>query len=296
MGVTISALKKDGDSRSAHTNISSNRSRVKHPFLPLLLRCISEDLRLSQIAKKTGKTKQALNYHIRKFVKLGVIRRIQSYPYSIYELTSLGSSVKKSLEQSEHLRSSLWKAHNLIVGFEIISFGDFRFVETRRRKLVTGMKNWNYAREMHGDHVINIQDTGLLKIYAPAKYCKDPDVAFGEMFSKATTIAQWYVHKYGMRLRPMKVIRKGEKALVGSEKLAKIFGRIKTEELYINASEGTEELEAPQDSYAIENLLKLPEIIETKLVPTLDQFSKNIELHLEVLQDIRDAVKDLKKT
>lgn len=272
---------------------TTKNSRSKTSFLLLLLRAISSDLMLKDVAKKLGKTKQALNYHIRKFVKLGVIRRIQSYPYSIYELTSLGDSVKKSLEQSEHLRT-LWKAHNLIVGFDILRFGSFNFVDTSRRKLIQ-MNNWIYAREDHDDHVIHIQDTGLLKIYLPAKYCSDPDVAFGEMFSKATRIAQWYCDKYDMKLKPMKVIRKGEKALVGSEKLAKIFGRVKLEEMFVNASEGLEELEAPMDSYAIENMLKLPEIIETKLVPTLDQFSKNIELHLEVLQEIKEAVKELKK-
>lgn len=78
---------------------TTKNSRSKTSFLLLLLRAISSDLMLKDVAKKLGKSKQALNYHIRKFVKLGVIRRIQSYPYSIYELTSLGDSVKKSLEQ-----------------------------------------------------------------------------------------------------------------------------------------------------------------------------------------------------
>lgn len=272
---------------------TTKQSSSKSGFLLLLLRSISDDLKLVDVAKKVGKTKQALNYHLQKLRKLGAIRRVQSFPYSIYELTSLGESVKKSLEQSEHLRT-LWKAHNLIVGFEVLRFGSFNFVETNRRKLIQ-MNNWIYAREEHDGHIINVQDTGLLKIYIPAKYCKDPDVAFGEMYSKATRIAQWYCDKYDMKLKPMKIIRKGEKALVGSEKLAKIFGRIRTEEIFVNASEGSEELEAPQDSYAIENMLKLPEIIETQLVPTLDQFSKNIELHLEVLQEIKKAIKELNK-
>ena len=293
MNHCVSALKKNVDSRSAHSTISSNLKPVKHQFLPLLLGCISDKLLLKDIRKKLGKTKQALNYHLQRYRKLGVIKRIQSYPYSIYELTSLGENVKKSLEQSEHIRA-LWKAHNLIVGFPILSFGSFNFVDTSRRKLIQ-MNNWIYAREDHDGHVIHIQDTGLLKIYLPAKYCKDPDVAFGEMYSKATRIGQWYCHKYNMKLRPMKVIRKGMKSLVNSEKLAKIFGRVKLEQMWIDASDGTEELESYQDSYAIENMLKLPEIIETQLVPTLEQFSKNIELHLEVLQEIKKAVKELNK-
>lgn len=264
---------------------------VKKKFLLLLLDSIDNKIPLSTIAGNMGRTKQALNYHIQKYRKLGLLNRVQQYPYSIYELTSLGRRVKQSLRQSEHPKA-LWKAHNLIVGFEILHLGNFNFVETTRRKLIK-MKNWSYAREEVGNFVINIQDTGLLKIYAPAKYTTDPDVAFGEMFAECQKVAQWYCHRYEMKLRPMKVIRKGEKALVRSEKLAKIFGRVKLEQMYINASEGTEELEAPMDSYSIEKLLRLPEIIENQLNPALERFSKNIELHLEVLQNIQKAIEKL---
>lgn len=228
-------------------------------FLLLLLSRI-ESSTLRDLAKDIGRTKQDLNYHLQRLIKLKVLYREQSYPYSIYKLTSLGRRVKDSLIQSEHIKP-LWKAHNLIVGFPIKSFGSFKFVNTSSRKIVP-MNNWNYAREIQGEQIINVQDTGLLKIYCNEEVTLDPDLEFGKMYAEAQRIAQFYADRYGMKLEPMKVIRKGEKSLFRSELLTKILGRFKLPDIYVNASEGTEELEEPQDSYSIENILKLPEAVD----------------------------------
>jgi len=222
---------------------------------------------------------------------LKVIYKVQSYPWAIYKLTSLGSKVKQLLRQSEHL-TTLWRVHNLIVGFRIRNFGTYTFIETTRKKIIQ-MQNWKYVSENIDDFVINVQDTGLLKIYVPEQYSKDPDIAIGEMFSRATHVAQLYCDKYNMSLQPMCVIRKAEKELCKSEALAKIFGRVKLEEMYVNASNGVESLEEPMDSYAIEKLLKLPDVIEKQLTPALEQFSKNIALHLEVLQEMKNTLKKI---
>jgi len=264
----------------------------RNNFLLLLLSSVDEGLTPKAIAKKLGKTKQALNYHLKRMMALKVICRVQSYPYSIYKLTPFGERVKDSLRQSEHL-TPLWKVHNLIVGFRIRKMGTFQFVETTRRKVITMNGGWKYVPERIDDYVVNVQDTGLLKIYVPEQYSKDPDITIGEMFSRATHVAQIYVDKYGMTLEPLYVIRKAEKELCKSEALAKIFGRVKLEEMYVNASNGVEALEEPMDSYAIEKLLKLPDVIEKQLTPALEQFSKNIALHLEVLQEIKIAIKKL---
>jgi len=270
---------------------SHQKDQVKTDFLLLLLQGVDDGLMPKTIAKKLGKSKQALNYHLKRMMALKVIYRVQSYPNSIYKLTSLGAKVKQSLRQSEHL-TSLWRTHNLIVGFPIKSFGDFHFVDTANRKIIP-MNNWNYAREIVDDYIVNIQDTGLLKIYIPEQYSKEPDVTIGEMFSRATHIAQLYCDKYGMRLESLYVIRKAEKELCRSEALAKIFGRVKLEEMYVNASNGVEALEEPMDSYAIEKLLRLPDVIEKQLTPALEQFSKNIALHLEVLQEMKTTLKKI---
>jgi DNA-binding MarR family transcriptional regulator len=270
--------------------------RVKNQFLLLLLSGVNEK-KPKDIATQLGISKQNLNYHLQKLIKLNILYKEQSYPFAIYRLTDLGERVKNSLRQSENPKP-LWRVHNLIVGFRILNLGSFNFVETTRRKLIR-MRNWNYAREEMDGYVINVQDTGLLKIYVPSKYTKDPDLAIGEMISEADRIAADYINRYDMKLQRMEIVRKAEKELQNSEVLAKIFGRIKTDGIYVNESDGFEALEEKQDSYIIEDLLKLPikvADLEKHLIrqtEIMDQFSKNIELHLAVLSEIRDAVKKL---
>ena len=251
------------------------------------------------IATQLGISKQNLNYHLQKLIKVNILHKEQSYPFAIYRLTDLGERVKESLRQSENPKP-LWRVHNLIVGFKISNLGSFNFVETSRRKLIR-MRNWSYCREEMDGYVINVQDTGLLKIYVPAKYTKDPDIALGEMISEAGRIAVDYINRYDMRLQRLEIIRKAEKELQNSEVLAKLFGRIKAEGIYVNASDGFDALEEKQDSYVIEDLLRLPSKMadmEKHLIrqtEIMDQFSKNIELHLAVLSEIRDAKKKTRR-
>jgi len=289
--IRIEEKLKCGGQDSNFSFNSLKQPRVKEQFLLLLLQSIDEGLTPKAIAKKLGRTKQALNHHLKRMMALKVIYRVQSYPYSIYKLTSLGARVKQLLRQSDSL-TTLWRIHNLIVGFRIRNLGTYNFAETTRRKLIQ-MQNWNYISETIDDFVVNVQDTGLLKIYVPEQYSKDPDITIGEMFSRATNIAQLYCDRYNMRLEPLYVIRKAEKELCKSEALAKIFGRVKLDEMYVNASQGVEALEEPMDSYAIEKLLKLPDVIEKQLTPALEQFSKNIALHLEVLQEMKITLKKI---
>lgn len=273
---------------------ASSTTASKGQFLFLLLSSIDDDLTLSKICEKTGKTKQALNYHLRQSERHKLVFKEQAYPFAIYRLTSLGKRVKEDLRQSEH-PTPTWNCHNLIVGFDIKSMGSFNFVETPRRKICEMRGGWKYAAEETGGHVVNVQDTGLLKIYCKERYAKDPDLAWAEMYSEAMRISQFYVERYGMRLQPMRIIRKGEKSLVKSEVMAKILGRFKTEGVYVNASKGPEELEERQDVYYVENLLKLPEKVsqlEQHLVNqarmldrqsvVLERYTQQIELHLEV--------------
>jgi hypothetical protein len=73
---------------------------------------------------------------------------------------------------------------------------------------------------------------------------------------------------------------------------------IRSSDYKIDSSEGYGELEffEPQ---AVDNYLKamvgmgkiLPEIVKQQA-----EFSKNLELHLKVLQELRDSIKELKET
>jgi hypothetical protein len=277
--------------------------RVKkfNKFTLLLLQYIEQGLpihsgskKVDCITKKLGRSKQSLNYHIQKFVKLGLLRHVQSYPYAIYELTSYGVQVKKIIGQSEGIKN-LWRVHNLIVGFNIRTFGTFRFIDTKKRKIIQ-MRNWKYAHEKHGDFVINIQDTGLLKVYCPERYTTNPEEEFGSMYAECQAVAQRYCDRYNMKLEPLRVIRKGHKALLGSQKIAKLLGKLKIRGMWTDESNGTGELEEHQGEYSIEDLIDLPKRMDKveqsveRVAEVNEKLAKNIELHLEVMNNINKAI------
>lgn len=271
-------------------------------FLLLLLTLIDDKLYLKDMAKKLGKTKQALNYHLRKLKGLKMVVQDQTYPFAIYRLTDLGSKVKQTLIQSDDVRLSMFRVHSGIIGFDIKDFGEFKFINTTTRKMIP-MENWKYAREITDGYVVNVQDTGLLKLYVPEKYSTDPDLAIGQQIAEVSKIAQWYCDKYNMKLKPLRIIRQFHKELQRSEQLAKIFGKYKdVEKLWTDASGGTENLEEPGGSNSIEDLLSLPKIIREELRPVLLELRDQIKLHLEATREwkdtageIRDAIKQLPK-
>lgn len=275
-------------------------------FLPLLLGEISrmpteKGLTLTQIARKFGKTKQSLNYHIREAQDKGLIERIQSYPYSVYKLTSKGERVKEILVQSHpNQNKHLWKAHNLIIGFKITSFGRFRFTPISSGKIIQ-MNNWRYMRFEHNGFVVCVQDTGLLKIYCPSRYTTNPDIEFGKMYSEATRLAQEYCDRYDMRLGEIRTIRKGQKSLYNSQKLAEITGRFKRDDIWVDASEGTDELEEPQDSNKIEDLMEMPnritriEGLMERQAGLIETYAKHLNAHIPVLKGMDRLLKRLEK-
>ncbi len=268
----VSRLVKETITPQKPTNFRSKPPLVKKSkenFLLLLLagvqRVHAGEWMLKDIANSLGLTKQALNYHLNRFRKLKVLEKTQSYPFSIYKLTDLGSRlVKEILRQSDRQSNrQLWKSHNLIIGFRVKKFGEFKFVETSGRRIIK-MNNWIYAKEVHGDFTVDIHATnpGLIKIYCPPKHSVEPDAEFGRMYGESQRIAQDYCDRYKMELYPMHTIRRGQKSLMKSEKIGKILGRVNTGDVWVDASEGTDELEEREGVHAIEDLLTLPKQTE----------------------------------
>lgn len=268
------------------TSGQTSKVRVKWKTLLLQLDQISEyGTNLRRLAEVQNCTKQALNWRLKRLIQRELVKKSQSYPYSIYELTELGKRVKGNLRQSERGTPSLWKAHNLIIAFPIISYGTFTFTG---RKTIQ-MANWFYTREIIRDFVINIQDTGLLKIYCPKRLSTDPDQEFAKLTAEATKIAQDYCNRYDMKLGTVRVIRKGQKSLYNSEKLAKSLGRFSTPELWVDASEGTDELEESQDSHQIEQLLDMPKQMSA-LMEAHNKLAINLNLHIDVLNKMSNSL------
>lgn len=296
------------------------KKRERNPLLLLLPEISANGSSLSTITENLKWSKQRLNYHLNRLKLIGLVKKEQSYPFAIYSLTSFGEGVKKFLRQSEKYEL-LWRVHNGIVAFDIKDWGGFNLVESSRRRKVQ-MNNWFYLEEVRGEWKINFHSTGVIKIYVPERYTSFPDSETGTLISEATNIVQDICIRYSMKTGLLYKVREFEKELVGSEKLAHILGRFRTGEIFSNASNGILRVEEKANSHKIEDLLALPKQIE-KLSESLENISivaqglkQHWDIHLplmqrmdetqkqqqealrflvEVVQELKDVVKELKK-
>ena len=276
------------------TGVKNKKLRVKkskQKFLFLLLSGIEENgNNISLLSDKLNKSKQSLNYWFKKLIRQDFVKKTQSYPFAIYELTSLGQRVKQILRHGEDgTYKPLWECHNYEVGFNIYSLGTFHFIETPKRKLIK-MKNWHYTLEEVGEFKVQITSTGKMIIHCPRRITREPNNEFVKLGSEAQRIAQNYCNKYNMKLSLMFQVREGQKTLKKSEALAKVLGKFHLGDVWTDNSDGTgEELEEKQSSNKIEQLMDLPEKMD-KLMDINTRFATNLELHLSVLNKIGDAI------
>lgn len=217
--------------------------------------------RLALIAKTLAISKQNLNRYLKQFQHTGLIQRTQEQPYAIYQLTPKGRGVNDFLVQSEKgNKIVMWRYHNLIMGYTIREWGTWKF----RKDDLVPMNNWNYqiAIAENGAQA-HVQDTALLKIYGPEIYGPDGEEGRITSVTKVSEAARWFIDKYGFVLGAPKICRKGEKELQNSEQLAKLLGRVKTDDFYVNASYGKECLEEKEDSYMLEGITEMPRRLDS---------------------------------
>lgn len=294
-------MKKNGTE-----NIYQRGEEVKGQFLLLLLDGLEDQLSLTKIADKLGKSKQALNYHINVLKRKGLIEQTSKTPFSKFIITPLGQLSKKKLRYPQ--KGPVFHCHALQMGFDIGDFGTFEFVTNAKRKVVR-INNWDYTTEVHGKYHVKIQETGLMVISCPDAYTREPDDAFFEMREEAKKISNRFTAQFGMKFTRTWVVKRGHKSIVGSAAIAKLLGRGKiTKTEWVDASEGEEELESYENSYAFEKLFAMPEevqnikgsvnkletVISEKLTPAIEKHSEDIRLHLTAIQEIRDAIREFR--
>lgn len=292
----------DAEKRGLYISILNEIQKFEDP---------TQEQKLSLITKKLAMTKQNLNYYLRRFQEGKLIYKLQEQPYAIYQLTPKGRSVKENLVQSERgVKIATWRYHNLIVGYKVFTWGSWRFNERKKVR----MMNWGYQIvEAKNGLQAHIQDTGLLKIYGPKMVGPDAEEMRIRAAGMVQDAAQWFADHYDFKLGEPKTLRKGQKELLNSEQLAKLVGRVKTGDFWVDASGGDENLEEYEDSYQVENILhnleETPMRLKNlegsleKLVPTMEALGKqnadlarNIELHLEVMNNINSGISELRDT
>lgn len=246
----------------------------------------------NSLAERVGMKPSKFLYWASKLQDSGWIEKSQSYPYASYSITPVGQQIRKNLVQSENRPfSDYWRIHAKIVGFRINNIQDrwdhikSKFGEKRLSK----MTNWEFVSERIktdiGEFKVHIQSTGLMKFYCPIKYTYDKRRSWAEIEEKARQIAIKYSENWQIDIGPMEIVRKGEEELVGSELIAKMFGKIKTDDIYVDASTGTEWLEEKEGSNSIERLLQMPKSVEamSNEIKTLREEKDHFKRHLEVL-------------
>lgn len=276
--------------------------------------------------------KQKLNYHLQTMVREGLIRQEQRAPYAIYKLNVDGLQVKEMLITTEKRNEIVtWGYENLLVGYEVLSWGSWEFLPKGHKKRVP-MNNWTYqivnvpvnTNQGPVDVVAKLQDTGKLLISGPSKIMgPDPEELRQISHTMVRQAAQWFADNYDMKLGPPEICREGERYLPDSTALCKILGKFKKGDLFINSSppHNTPHLEEKDSNR--DNPLSLKNILSTfeetpgrlsnlekgldRLGPAINDLARNIELHLGVesqqletmkginqgIAELRAAVKDM---
>lgn len=265
---------------------------MKHKSLLLfnLLSWIERGESRQTMCKLLNFSNQRLQWHISSLKAKGLIEEVQNKPISLYRLTPLGNRIKEMSTQSDTNFYTCWRVHNLIVGWEVKGWGSWKFNPT----FLKDMKNFKFQELVLKGHKIHIQDSGLIKIYCPEVYAANADDGFDRAVQEASKVAEYIASKYDMQLGERYRIRSGHKEKIGSEKIGEFLGHLKIGGVWVDASTGSRRLEADQDNYDLEKLLAMPNIIENKLIPAIEQHSHDIQLHLSVLNEMRDAIRELR--
>jgi len=278
-----------------HTRNEKNFKSYRLFLLFNILDGIHKGYTRREICKTINKENSTLQHHLDRITKQRLIEQIQKQPYAIYKLTPEGDSMRKSIAHADS--TIIYKCHNLIHGFRISDFGTWKFNE-KLKKTMKG--NWHFQKLVIDKHKIFIQDRdrtgdkGLIKIYCIPEFSDDPDATFGRMQGKHQRIANYLAEKYSMKLRPCHTVREGEKAAVGSEKLAKLVGHINQEDIggvFTNASDGTLEIEEKQSSYKFNDLMKLP----GQMQELLDFEVERIKVDKERMETDRELARDIRE-
>jgi predicted transcriptional regulator len=260
---------------------------------PTYLLCYIKEYgdKLKELSNKLNISRDCLYKRLQRLIKTDLVERTQSYPSAVYKLTPKGEWLDRNLVHNESItiKKPIWKIHNFVVRFPIISFGSISF-DGNNNKNIVQMNNWAYFDTIQEDFLIRIQSNGLIRVFCPSKVTLEPEQGFTRLSSKAQDIAKNYCEQLGMTLGLMQVSRKGHKTLIKSEHLAKLLGKFRTDEVWTDDSEGTgDELEEHQDSQIIESLLALPKKIDILTNVTTD-LSVNIRLHLDVLTKMSNSL------
>ena len=256
-----------------------------------------QNLRL--ISEKLNISRQLLNHYMKRLITAKLIERIQSWPFAVYRLTEKAKLVKSSLVQSDKTLKTEWRYHNLVLKSKVKSWGAWQF-----GKITPMCGGWGYQDIMVNNTTVRMQTSGWIRITAPELIGENLEELQARAAAGVQETLRILIDKYNMETSTIVLSRKGSKELLRSGDLARFLGRVKTEDIYVDKSGDEDNLEEPEDSHKIEDLLSMPETmrrLDTRLVPVIEALTRQIELHLEVQRnalktssEIRDGINEFR--
>jgi len=252
------------------------------------------------------KSPPALYYWCKKFLDAGLLRRIDTWPVT-YSLTPKGRAIiKKAVIPSEGGKE-IWRFHHCIRGYRVLDWGSFKFDEHN----LVPMRRWSYARfevkvDPYEKIVVHVQEPtknkpGLIKVFIPEIYGSDTDRIFETAIEISNKAVHEIIDRYGMKVGTGYTVRKGHWALVDSQKLARILRIAPDPRVWVDESEGTEEVETREPEH-VKSLLDMPSelselksLIVEELNPAIKMLTEQLKLHLEVMRKIKENLEEQTK-
>lgn len=266
----------------------------------------------SQIARQLGLKKQNIAYFLKKLEKNGYIQRKFRSNFVFYELTDKGKEFLKGQSQNFSLssRKGHSRLHNLVISFPILEDNpDASFGKE------VSLNNWVSKYSVISFPIgITIQKTPR-NVIAHFHQFETSKEMFLTDFYNWILKGVYYLYYYLMREKRIKidifdgrVIRQhisneepdlNEKIdqkmttqIDLNRKAKSIFQTQENARAWIDRSYGNVEIETNDMLYE-EKFLKMPELIyelSQNFAPAIEKLTQQINLHLEVMQQIKEAI------
>jgi DNA-binding PadR family transcriptional regulator len=264
--------------------------RVKSKILlyDILIR-IDRNESQDEIRRWYGWSKQRLYYYISKLKKAGIIKIKVRDKIALYELTEKGKVFFK--EHIQYLNSSI-RLHNIEYIANIESLGTITHEkEWKLRGILNRLK-----RETNCTMVWN---NNTMRFIVSSLFGTNAFQLMEDSKNIVRNIIKNLELEFGLKIGELTLNRKPHFAI--KTPIAEQFSNnleITTDEGKIDASEGYGEIDyfTPESADAYINMPKTLKQLDQKLVPAIDRLTEQINLHLEVLDEMRLTLKEIRES
>lgn len=309
---------------------TSKRSAQRAFTVGLLLQKLNQGQHSQSIAKQLNKSKQLLNYYIRRLETEGYIQRKVRSNIVIYDLLPKG---KEFLERHDSYfqRGVLPRFHRY--AHKHVVLGGFEGLE-RFLPLVSGRQMNNGVVQVHGSFEFDNEKFSVrrwhspsredLAIYIPATYSSSIGDALVKAGIKLDRVARAIQERWGIQLGEYEKMQGAEWAYE-KDPFARYWydlsagGVVKTADGTIDASEGAPEAEFFTTESAAA-YLRMPQAVQKQgneiqaiketlsqtaeafkqatqaYVETTDRFGKNMDAHLKLIEKIGESAEATRET